>query len=129
VIVVDANVLVYALVGGPASAAVDRLHAREPIWIAPPLWRSEVCNALLQHVRHAGLPRAAALTAMADAEQLVHETIPVDPRQVLRLAAGSRCSAYDCEYVTLALEAGVPLVTADRKLAEAFPDVCVLLPG
>lgn len=47
----------------------------------------------------------------------------VDSGSVLRLAAQSRCSAYDCEFVALAQHLGVGLVTVDRKLIAAFPAV------
>jgi predicted nucleic acid-binding protein len=40
---------------------------------------------------------------------------------VLRLSQESNCSAYDCEYVALAEFLDVVLVTADGKLAKAFP--------
>jgi predicted nucleic acid-binding protein len=47
--------------------------------------------------------------------------------QVLRLAAESGCSAYDCEFVTVAQDLHVPLVTADRHLLRAFPATAVNL--
>ena len=40
---------------------------------------------------------------------------------VLELVRGSDCSAYDCEFVSLALKLGVKLVTMDAKLLRAFP--------
>ena len=45
--------------------------------------------------------------------------------RILRLAADSGCSAYDCEFVALAQDLGVPLVTADRALIEKFKPTVV----
>jgi predicted nucleic acid-binding protein len=40
--------------------------------------------------------------------------------QVLSLAASSGCSAYDCEFVALALDLKVPIVTSDKKVLKMF---------
>lgn len=55
-------------------------------------------------------------------------TVPdggVDGRTVLSLALDSGCSAYDCEFVWLARDLRVPLVTADRQVLGTFPDIAV----
>jgi len=44
---------------------------------------------------------------------------------VLGLAAQSGCTAYDCEFVALAADLGTRLVTADRRVLAAFPDIAV----
>ena len=41
---------------------------------------------------------------------------------VLDLVGTSPCSAYDCEFVAAAQQLGVPLVTEDRAILDAFPD-------
>ncbi len=40
--------------------------------------------------------------------------------QVMELVASSECSAYDCEFVALAEDLGIPFVTADKKISKHF---------
>ena len=51
----------------------------------------------------------------------------MESREVLALARDSRCSAYDCEYVALAMHLDAPLVTMDKQLLKAFPKRAVEL--
>ena len=44
---------------------------------------------------------------------------------ILNLAFTGGCSAYDAEFVALARDMGVPLVTADSSLLQKFPDTAV----
>lgn len=67
-----------------------------------------------------------ALKTIRVAERLMAEgTYDVESDHVLRLAIASGCTAYDCEYVALAEERGVKLLTADRQLLAAFPAIAV----
>jgi len=124
VIVVDTNVVAYLLLPGPHTALVDDLLIQQPEWAAPPLWRSEWRNVLAGYLRRGALDLNQALALQQQAELLVirHEE-PVSSQAVLQLVASSRCSAYDCEFVAAAQQLDVPLVTADRALLAAFPDV------
>jgi predicted nucleic acid-binding protein len=38
-----------------------------------------------------------------------------------QLLSTSRCSAYDCEFVAVAEQLAMPLVTEDRAILAAFP--------
>ena len=58
------------------------------------------------------------------AEQSMPEFTP-DLRLVLDLASRSACTTYDCEFVAVASEHGVPLVTADQQLPRAFPAIAI----
>lgn len=123
-IVVDTNVLAYLYLPGPLTAAAEALLAREPEWAAPLLWRSELRNVLATQVTEGGLELDAACAIQQEAEDLLAGAeYEVDSLSVLRLAARSGCSAYDCEFAALAEALGTTLYTADRDLVRAFPKI------
>ncbi|MCP9909602.1 type II toxin-antitoxin system VapC family toxin [Cyanobium sp. BA20m-p-22] len=123
-IVVDTNVLAYLLLPGPKTSLAEALLLDQPRWAAPPLWRSEWRNVLTTYLRRDLLQLSEAVALMQHAEVLLAgQDEPVASDQVLQLANSSRCSAYDCEFVAAALQLGVPLVTDDRAVLAAFPDV------
>ncbi|MDJ0588832.1 MAG: hypothetical protein QNJ72_02395 [Pleurocapsa sp. MO_226.B13] len=43
------------------------------------------------------------------------------------MVKNSKCSAYDCEYVALARQLEIDLVTADRKILAEFPSTAISL--
>jgi predicted nucleic acid-binding protein len=124
-IVVDTNVLAYFFLRGEHTAAAEALYERDPQWVAPMLWRSEFRNLLAGCMRKEGLTLEKACAIQAAAESLLEREFESDSNDVLRLVSQSNCSAYDCEFVSLAKRLGVELVTMDTKLRKAFPDVAV----
>ena len=60
------------------------------------------------------------------AEESMPEFAP-DLRLVLNLVSLSACAAYDCEFVAVASERGMPLVSADQQLPRAFPAIAISL--
>ncbi|MCK5077818.1 MAG: VapC toxin family PIN domain ribonuclease, partial [Calditrichia bacterium] len=42
--------------------------------------------------------------------------------QVISTFENSTCSAYDCEFVALAKEKNIKLITADKKILNEFPE-------
>ena len=127
-IVVDTNVIAYLLMPGDQTPAARRTLERDAVWAAPLLWRSELCNVLAVAQRNRRLALTDALEVMEAATALMTGgEYAVPSPAVLRLAADSGCSAYDCEFVALAQDLGVPLVTADRQVLKNFGGMAVAL--
>ena len=127
-IVVDTNVVAYLYLPGDRTAAAEALCREDSEWSAPLLWRSELRNVLATQIRVGRIALDGAQSIQTEAEQLLHgREFAVDSAEVLRLAAESGCSAYDCEFVVLADYFDVPLYSADRRLAERFPHRARLL--
>lgn len=125
-IVADANLLAYLIMPGARTEEAEAVLARDPTWAAPPLWRSELRSVVHKYIAqgHLTVPRALALLGEAEAIIGGREG-EVESRDVLELASHSRCSTYDCEYVALAASLGVPLLTTDRAVLRAFPNLAV----
>ena len=125
-IVADTNLIVYLTVRGVHTRQAERVYERDPAWIAPPLWRSEFRNTLALHRRTGALSAGEIFEIVEKAERMMRgKEVPVDSRDVLTLTFGSRCVAYDCEFVVLARDFGVPLVTNDRLVLSEFPETAV----
>lgn len=123
-IVVDTNVLAYLYLPTEFSAAAESLLERDGEWFAPVLWRSEFRNILAGYMRRQTLSLDQARALQAEAESLLAgNEREVDSARVLELVRDSDCSAYDCEFAALAIALGTTLVTMDRKLLKAFPQV------
>jgi predicted nucleic acid-binding protein len=121
-IVVDTNVVAYLFLRGEFAARAEAWLKSDRDWVAPMLWRSEFRNVLAGCLRRKQMTFEAALEIQREAQALLigneHE---VDSQRVLELVRDSDCSAYDCEFVSVAMRLGVKLLTADSKVLKAFP--------
>src|SRR5258707_1014016 len=63
-----------------------------------------------------------AENALAGSEHIVPSSPPVP-----EAAGRSRLSAYDCEFVVLASVLAVQLVTADKAILKAFPELAMTM--
>ncbi len=127
-IVVDTNIIGYLYLTGERSHQAETALLKDPHWAAPLLWRSELRNVLALYMRHRQLALQDAQVLMDEAAELMRgREYEVVSFQVLKLAGASSCSAYDCEFVALALDLDLPLVTVDRQVLNQFPSVAVAL--
>lgn len=127
-IVVDTNIIAYLFLNVDHAAQVERLLKIDPKWMAPWLWRSEFRNVLALYIRK-------KMLSVNDAQQIMEEAMrllsggefEVISFRVLDLISQSACSAYDCEFVVLAQEFDLPLVTVDKQILREFPNTAVSL--
>lgn len=125
-IVADTNLVAYLLIEGEKTEVARAVWAKDSRWMLPTLWRSEFLNVLVTAIRARVLTLAQAhetwqiaLTVFAQSE--------VEPAgdDVLETAAARNLSAYDAQFVVAAADLDVPLVTSDRRLQRACPDLAV----
>lgn len=127
-IVVDSNILAYLYLPGDRTAAAEALLEQDPEWAVPVLWRSEFRNILAGYMRRKTIAFDQALALQSEAESLLSGSeFEVDSGSVLALVRDSGCSAYDCEFVALAIKLDTRLVTVDKKLLREFPARAVAL--
>ena len=125
-IVVDSNIIGYLYLQSERSVQAEQILQWDSQWAAPLLWRSEFRNVLAFYIRRRLLSLEAAQEIMEEALGLMtDQEYEVVSSRVLRLSAGSQCSAYDCEFVALAQELGVPLITVDKQILEQFADIAM----
>lgn len=127
-IVVDSNVLAYLYLPGEYTPAAEALLERDPNWASPILWRSEFRNILAGYLRRKDISFEQAVSMQNEAESLLAGCeFEVESRTVLELVRDRDCSAYDCEFIALAMKLDTTLVTMDKKLLRAFPSRAVPL--
>jgi len=121
-IVVDTNIIAYLYLESGRSMQSEQALKKDPQWAAPLLWRSELRNVLARYFRKDLLALEDIQWIMSEAALLMKgREYEVASLQVLKLVASSSCSAYDCEFVALAKDLGIPLVTVDKKILREFP--------
>ena len=127
-IVVDSNVLAYLYLPGEYTAAAETLLEQDSDWAAPILWRSEFRNILAGYLRRKAITFEQANSLQREAESLLEGAeFEVESLVVLELVRDSDCSAYDCEFIALAMKLDTKLITMDKKLLRAFPKRTIAL--
>jgi len=127
-IVVDSNVLASLYLPGEYTAAAEALLEQDSDWAAPILWRSEFRNILAGYMRRKAITFEQAYSLQREAESLLEGAeFEVETLAVLELVRDSDCSAYDCEFIALAMSLDTIMVTMDKKLLRAFPKRAIAL--
>jgi predicted nucleic acid-binding protein len=125
-IVADTNLIAYLLINGEYTEAATSIFNYDSSWAVPYLWRSEFSNILTLYLRKKLMTISQAKDIMQEAQLLIKSNeYEINPALVLDLALETGLSAYDCEYVVLAINEGLFLVTNDQKILKAKPQIAV----
>ena len=127
-IVADTNVIAYLFIPGIHTGLAETLLRQDQEWAVPLLWRSEFRNVLAGYIRRKHMAFDTAVSIIEQAEGFLGPLeYSVASFRVLELVARSKCSAYDCEFVVLAQDLNIPLITTDNQILTSFPQIAVSL--
>ena len=123
-IVVDTNIISYLFIKGDQTKSVKKLLQKDSDWVSSVLWRSEFRSVLSLYLRKNYLNISQAKYLMEQAEYLMFGAeYHVNSNDILDFLTRTSLSAYDCEFVVLAKELGIKLITTDKKILREAPDV------
>jgi len=123
-IVVDSQLIAALLLNNEKTDLAREVLRRDDEWIAPLLWRSEFRQLLAFYLRKKVLTLRQASLIMQEAESLMQGgQFEIPSLDILTVTEKYDCSAYAAEYIALAQEQGVPLVTMDKMYLRKFPAV------
>ncbi|MFQ5420460.1 MAG: VapC toxin family PIN domain ribonuclease, partial [Anaerolineae bacterium] len=89
-IVVDTNILLYYTVKSPNNETAVQVYAKDPVWVAPFLWRSEFRNSTLLYLRKEILTLGQVLKIVQTAERMMRDhEFHIVAADVYRLATQS----------------------------------------
>ncbi len=127
-IVIDVNILAYFSITGEKTALAQEAIRRDANIVSPVLWRSEFRNILVKYLRQGlmSIEDANAILTSVETRMKGRER-NVDSIRVVELAFENSCSAYDAEYVVLAQQLSVRLLSEDKEVLKKFPDVAISL--
>ena len=119
-IVVDASaILDYVMRTQAASSIEARLFAHGDSWHAPHLLDAEVVSVLRRHTLAGALSAGRAEIMLGDFAALRIDRHSHEPLLERIWRMRNNLSAYDATYVALAESLDAPLITRDRRLANA----------
>lgn len=125
-IVIDANILIYALIECDNSRLIPQLRKKNADWRTTGLCLHETLNVLATYQRRGVLTLEQCKELLRNASRFITVAqCEVDMEASLSVAAKYGITGYDAQYVALALNLAVPLITEDRKLRQAVPGVAI----
>jgi predicted nucleic acid-binding protein len=125
-IVVDSNIIAARSLTSSLTSQTREIEERDPVWIVPVLWRYEFQNILATAIRTKQIRPEQAMDIWEEVSKiLIENEFEPSASKVIDLVARYGISAYDGQFIALALEMGIPCVTEDRELRKKFPGTAI----
>jgi predicted nucleic acid-binding protein len=123
-LLVDTNVVAYLLIEGDHTQAAQQLRRRDPDWRSEAFLLVEFTNVLASSVATKRMTLGLAGNFLGKAVALFDGKLrSMPPASVLAAAVRHGVSAYDARFLALAEAIGLPVVTEDKKLRDAAPNL------
>jgi predicted nucleic acid-binding protein len=125
-VVVDTNVIAYLLLGTKGFVDEARKALRTEVeLLAPAHWEAELANVLWMAVRSGVLAAEEGPVRLSLARRLGIDTVLTGTlcQGALLRSVASGISVYDTLFVELAARTDCPLVTFDKAVLKAFPEI------
>jgi predicted nucleic acid-binding protein len=124
VLLIDTNILVYFYLQGIQTLAVRELARRDHDWQSESYLLIELSNVLTSYLVAGILPLEHAQKVFVQAQQKMSGALHTVPHlEVLAICHQYKVTAYDARFLLLAQNLGCKLVTEDKKLRAAAPDL------
>jgi len=126
--VVDTNVVAYLLLGTERFVDEARLCLTiVTMPLAPAHWEAELANVIWMAVRSGALATDEGPLRLSLARRLGIETVATATlsQGALLKSLASGVAVYDTLFVELAQRTRCPLVTFDKAMQKAFPDIAI----
>jgi len=125
-IVVDSNIFTARILTSSLTSKAEQVEQKDPVWVVPVLWRYEFQNILATAIKAGQIKPEQALDLLEKISKiLIENECEPSASKVIDLVAQYGITAYDGQFIAVALEMGIPCVTEDRELQEKFPGIAI----
>ena len=125
-IVVDSNIVAARNLTSSLTFEAKQVEEKDPIWIVPVLWRYEFQNILASAIKAKQIKPEQAFDIWKKVSNvLIENEYEPSASKVIDLVAKYEITAYDGQFIAVALEMGIPCLTEDRELREKFPGIAI----
>jgi predicted nucleic acid-binding protein len=129
-IVVDSNIITARNLTSSLTSKAQQVEEKDSVWIVPVLWRYEFQNILATAIKVKQIKPEQALDIWEKVSNiLVENEYEPSASKVIDLVTQYGITAYDGQFIAVALEMGIPCVTEDRELQEKFPGIAISMDG